>query len=386
MKNPIYFDNSATTKMHPKVLEKMLPFLNEYYGNPSSIHSFGRQTRVAIEEARETIAGLINADAGEIYFTSSATEANNFGIFGIAYTEMNESGKNKIVTYSSEHKSVLSPVEQLGKSGFSILLSESSADAAAIPENISKETDCNTSLVSIMSVNNETGAINDLPALAKSAHVKGAYFHTDAVQAFGKLKIDVKETNIDCMSFTSHKLHGPKGIAAMYAKSGLPLSPLIHGGGQERNRRGGTESPAAIIGFAEAAKIANGNIESNYLHVSELKNHFTAGLNLIDPVGICINGGNKSLPYIASITFNGDHYRTDSEAMLMYLDINGIAVSGGAACSSGTLKPSHVILSCGKSEEDAKGTIRFSFSSFNTIEEVDIALDILKAMSKKFRK
>lgn len=362
----------------------MLPFLNEEYGNPSSIHSYGRTVRVAIEEAREVIADYINADASEIYFVSNGTEANNFPIFGIAKTIFNETGQNRIITSSVDHACVLESFEELAKQGFNTELLPSSAEGNIKPEYLATEIDDNTSLVSLIHINNETGAINDIQKVSGVVTEKGIYFHSDAVQSFGKIEIDVKNLGVHSLSASAHKLHGPKGIGIVYAKSGTPLSPILFGGSQERNRRGGTEFPAGIIGFAEAVKIAKSESKTNFEKVSELRNYFIKSIYESKIEHIYINCMNTPFPYILSLTFNGEYYNNDSEAMLMYLDINGIAASNGAACTSGTLKPSHVIMNMGMSKEDALGTIRYSFSALNTKEEIDYTVEKLEQMTKKF--
>ena len=382
----VYFDNAATTKLHPKVFEKMLPFLKEDYGNPSSIHSYGRKVRVAIEEAREVIANFINADASEIYFVSSGTEANNFSLFGIAKTEFLESKKNSIITTKAEHHCVIDACKELINLGFDINFAEVNSATVVNEITIEKLINKNTSLVSVIHINNETGAVNDVLKISEICKKHNVYFHSDVVQSFGKVKINVKEIGVHSISASAHKINGPKGIGMVYAKSGTPLSPMIFGGSQERNRRAGTENAAGIIGFAEAVKIANENMFENEKVVKAIKEKFTNGLKEIDSKYIGINGGENSSPYILNITFNSDFYNNDAEAMLMFLDINGVAASNGAACTSGTLKPSHVILSSGKSEADANGSIRFSFSYENTLEEVEYVLEILEKMTKKFRK
>jgi cysteine desulfurase len=386
MKNsPIYFDNAATTPLHPKALERMLPFLSESFGNPSSIHSYGRKVRVAVEEAREVIANSINAKPGEIYFVSGGTEANNMALFGIGKTEFNESGRNKIISSKAEHHSVIESLEELSKLGFDISLTDANDDSTANLEKLINPVDEKTSLISVMHVNNETGSINDIKSIAEQGHRKNIIVHSDAVQSFCKIPIDVKQLGVDALSVSSHKIRGPKGAGALYVKSGTPLSPIIYGGSQERNRRGGTENPAAIVGFAEAVKIALSEMNDNFEYVKKLSDTFVKGIEEIDPAGIIINSRNNNFPYIINITLSSSHYRNDSEAILMYLDINGIAASNGAACTSGTLKPSHVILSMGKSVEDANGTIRFSLGRQNTPEEVEYALTVLEKMSRKFR-
>jgi cysteine desulfurase len=382
----VYFDNAATTPLHPRVFEKMKSFLTEDFGNPSSIHSFGRTVRVAIEESRETVANFINANPNEIYFTSGGTEANNFAVFGIAKTEFTESGRNKIFTSKVEHHCVLDAFEEMEKNGFEVNWLNVSHDSAVDWQSSAYLMDDKTSLVSLMYVNNETGAVNPIEEISSQLKQKNIFFHTDAVQGFGKFPIDVKKIGIDSLCGSAHKINGPKGTGFAYVKSGTPLSPLLFGGSQERNRRGGTENAAGIIGFAEAIRIAQESIQSNIDHAKKLKEKFIAGISTIDNEGIIINSVWNSSPFILSVTFKSDFYNNDSEAMLIYLDINGVAASNGSACTSGTIKASHVILGMGYLPEDAAGTLRFSFGRQNTVGEVDFVLDILNQMVKKFRK
>ncbi len=382
----VYFDNAATTKLDPRVLEKMLPYLKEDFGNPSSIHSFGRKARVAIEEARENIAGFLNADASEIYFVSNGTEANNFSLFGIAKTEFQESGKKKVITTNAEHHSVLESCEKLRDEGFDVDFAKVDGEGKINPQTISDSLDGNVSLVSVLHINNETGVVNPIKEISELKENSAFYFHTDAVQSFGKIRLDVKELGVDCLTFSGHKIHGPKGIGGVFAKSGTPLSPLIYGGSQERNRRGGTENVAAIVGMSEAVKIAQSEMDDNYKIVTSIFNEFIEGIKALNLEGLSVNITENQSPYVLSLTFNPEYFKSDSEAMLMYLDINGVAASNGAACASGTIKPSHVIAAMGKSEEEANGTIRFSFSHENTTEEVHYAIDVLKKMAHNFRK
>lgn len=379
----VYLDNAATTKPDKRVIDKMLPYLSESYGNPSSIHSYGRDVRVAVEDARETVAEFINADPGEIYFVSSGTEANNFALFGIAKDEYADSGKKHIITTKAEHPCVIDACKVLEEQGYDITYSDVSENSELPQQSLERATGQNTSLVSVIHINNETGAVNDIKALSGIAHEHGAYFHTDTVQSFGKAPIDVKAMGIDSLCASAHKMYAPKGTGIVYAKSGTPLAPMIHGGSQERSRRGGTENVAGIIGAAEAIRIAKTEMRENEEKVSLLKKKMAEGIGSID--GITINSAGGFSPYILSITFDGGTHNNDAEAMLMYLDINGIAASNGAACTSGTLKPSHVILSMGKSEADASGTIRFSFAPTNTIGEIDYAIGVIEKMDKKFR-
>lgn len=381
----IYLDNAATTAIHPKVIEKMIPFMKESYGNPSSIHSFGRNVRVAIEEAREIIANFINADSGEIYFTSGGTEANNFALKGIADGDKKDRGRNKIISSPIEHHCVLDYTEELSKNGSHISLVENGKDFLINHDKFKKELNNEVSLAAFMFVNNEVGSINDIKTLSSIAKGNSTYFHTDSVQAFGKIKIDVKELGVDSLAASSHKISGPKGAGFLYAKSGTPLEPLIIGGSQERNRRGGTENTLSIIGFAEAVRLLQDKIEDNYLYVKTLRDYFRDEL-LTQISDIQVNKPLNDFPYILNFSFDNNIYNNDSEGMLMYLDLNGVAVSSGSACTSGTLKPSHVLLNSGYEYEEAKGTIRISFSPFNTIEELDYALEVFYRLSKSFKK
>jgi cysteine desulfurase len=382
----VYFDNAATTPLHPKVIEVMNKYLAEEFGNPSSIHSFGRKTRVLVEEARERIARFIGANANEIYFTSGGTEANNFVIFGISKCDYCERKRNSILVSRADHYSVLDAALELSKNGFSIQIAEVDSTTKILTGGYKNLLSNSTSIVSFIHVNNETGSINEIKKLASHAHDVNSYFHSDAVQSFGKIPINVKELDLDSLTASAHKIHGPKGIGIAYVKSGTPVNPLIIGGSQERNRRGGTENVAAIAGFAEAVRIAALNMKINLDHVRDLKKVFLEGIKVIDNTGIKINGSADAVPYIASITFLSEYYQNDAEAMLIFLDIHGIAASNGAACTSGTLKPSHVILASGYNEDDARGTIRFSFSVQNTLNEVNYTLEILNNLARKFRK
>ncbi|MBL1215007.1 MAG: cysteine desulfurase [Ignavibacteriae bacterium] len=381
----VYLDNAATTPVHPKVLEKMLPFLKESFGNPSSIHSFGRSVRVAIEEARENVADFINADASEIYFTSSGTEALNFAILGMSRTIRDENGKSKIVTGANEHYAVIESFKALDKEGFDTHFIDSKYNGEIDYDEL-KENSEGAALISVMHVNNVLGSINNLSSVRKLAGESNAFFHTDAVQSFGKIKIDVNEIGCHALCASGHKLNGPKGIGMAYIKSETPIAPMMLGGSQERSRRGGTENVAGIIGFSEAVNLIRENIDYKFDYASKLKNRLITGLRSIDKAGIIINCLDNSTPHICSVTLSEEYYNNDAEAMLMYLDINGVAVSGGAACTSGTLKPSHAVLAIGHSKNNAAGTFRFSFGAQNRDEEIDYTLEVLKKMTDKFRK
>ena len=382
----VYFDNAATTRIHPKVFEKMLPYLKENFGNPSSFHSFGRKARVAIEDARETAADFIGANPSEIYFTSGGTESINFALNGIAKTNSNESCKNHLITTTVEHKAVLEKHNDLQNNGFDVDIlpvdSDSSIKASSIESNLTEK----TSLVSVIFTNNETGTINDINNISQKLSKEDLYLFTDAVQTFGKIKFEVNNFRIDSLSASAHKIYGPKGVGLLFVKSGTPLSPLLYGGSQERDRRAGTENVAGIVGFAEAIKIADEEMDDNYTNVSNIKNFFTENLLNHFNNKIEINGGDNTSPYILSLTFKSEFFNNDSEGMLMFLDINGVSASQGSACTSGILNPSHVILRMGKTINNANGTMRFSFSPQNTLGEVEYTLDVLAKMSKKFVK
>ena len=381
----VYLDNAATTPVHPKVFEKIKPFLTGNFGNPSSVHSYGRVVRVAIEEARETIAEFINSDPSEIYFTSGGTEANNFIIDGIATAEFLESTRNELITSNAEHHSVLDKIQEMQKKDFKITSLNVNSETMIGVSSIEQFCNEKTSLVSIMHVNNETGSVNDIKQISDFLKPRNVFFHTDAVQSIGKIKVDVKSLGIDALSGSAHKIYAPKGAGFAYVKGGTPLSSLLIGGSQERNRRGGTENVIGIIGLAEAVKLRKEVMEESIQHISKLRNRFIAGLQSFDSAGIFFNGGTNPLPYILSITLDSKKYRNDSESMIMFLDINGVAVSNGSACTSGTVKASHVILASGYSPADAAGTIRISFGIQNTEEEIDFALGIFEKLLKKFR-
>ncbi len=378
----IYFDNASTTKIHPKVLEAMLPYLKDNFGNASSIHSYGRKARVAIEDARELIADFIGAIPSEIYFTSGGTEAINFIINGIAKTNFAETGKNGLLTTPIEHKAVLDTHLNLIQNGFSYNFIEVDKSGSFNPISLKKKITNNTSLVSIMHTNNEIGTINNISNISEYLS-NDQYLFCDAVQAFGKTEIDVNQLKINALSASGHKIYGPKGIGLAYVRSGTPLSPLLFGGGQERNRRGGTENIAAIVGLAEAVKIAKKEMDENYKKITSLNNYFRKSINQVFGDKIEINGGSNTSPYILSLTFKSEYFNNDSETLLMALDINGIAASQGSACTSGAIKPSHVIFGIGKEIDDANGTIRFSFNPNNNFEEVDYTISFLRKIWKQ---
>ncbi len=354
----IYFDNAATTPVERRVLEAMYEFSREFFGNPSSVHSYGRKVKVKLEEAREICASFINADVSEIYFTSGGTEANNFIVRGVSQTLSEDYNVSNIFSTEGEHPSVSESLKYLERLGIEYLLLKLISDSSLNLNELSNVKNEN-SFFSVIHTNNETGAKNDLTKI-------------------------VQKLNVDALSASAHKIGGPKGTGLAYVKNGTPISQLIFGGSQERNRRGGTENIAGIIGFAEAVKIAEKEMNVNSVHVNNLKNVFSKELKNIFGDDVSFNGGNDSSPYILSVTFNPEIYKNDAEAMLMFFDVNGIALSAGSACSSGTLKPSHVITAARRNEEEAKSTLRISFGKENKLEEVDYALEIFLKFKNRF--
>lgn len=380
----VYLDNAATTRIDPRVSEAVTDYLNKSYGNPSSIHRLGREAKVELEEAREFIASFINADSSEIYFNSGGTEANNFPILNIPLEYSKESESKFVLSSKTEHLSVLESLSVLAENGFKVCFLDNDVYSKINYSQIEKYNKNDLSFISLIHINNETGADNNIADISKICEKNDFFFHTDSVQSFGKVKIDVKKTPVTSLSASGHKIHSLKGIGLTYIKNGTPIRPLIIGGSQERNRRGGTENLIGVIALKKAVEICEKELESDYIHVSNLKSQLMNNLNQLDS-NIFFNTQKDFSPYILSLTFDSQYYNNDSEAMLMFLDINGVAVSNGAACSSGTLKPSHVALSMDKSVQDAAGTIRLSFSKFNTLNEINFVTEIFEKFIKKFK-
>ena len=379
MKNVVYFDNAATTCVTKNVLESMIPFYQEKFGNPSSIYSVGRVAREAVDKAREEIAKCIGADKDEIYFTSGGSEANNWAIKGIAHT-LAKSGKKHIVTSQIEHHAVLHTVESLKKEGFEITYLDVDKDGLISPENLKNAIKEDTALVSIMYANNEIGTIQDIKKLSEVCKEKGVIFHTDAVQAVGHVKINVKEQGIDLLSLSGHKFHGPKGIGALYIRKGLKLENLIEGGAQENGHRAGTENVAGIVGLSVALKEACEHMEENNEKLIKMRDKLIEGLLKIDRSRL--NGHRKKrLPGNVNMCFEG----IEGESLLLMLDAKGICASSGSACTSGSLDPSHVLLAIGLPHEIAHGSLRLSLSDINTMEEVDFALETIPPIIDRLR-
>ena len=376
----IYLDNAATTPLAPEVLDAMRPFLTEEFGNASSVYQLGSRARVAIESARETVARAIGAETREIVFTSGGTEADNAAIKGALFKQYAEHAdwkKIKIVTSHAEHLAVLEPIEWFAKLGAEVTYVPVSPFGNAMFDG--NQITGDTSLVSLMMVNNETGAINQVSEITRIVKENSnALVHTDAVQALGKIPIDVKELGIDFLSLSAHKIHGPKGIGALYIKSGTPWEPLLHGGSQERNRRGGTESVALAVGFAEAVKLLPSPPWGRGQGEGSLRHYLLSKLARIPEVVLNSATDESSVDSIVNFTFIPEVLaRLDADALIIRFDLEGIAVSNGAACTSGSQQPSHVLLAIGKSKEVASKSVRVSFSRYNTVEDIDRLVEVV---------
>lgn len=379
IKKPIYFDHAATTPLCKEALNKMLPYFTENFGNANSQHVFGRNAVKAVDEARDTIAKLINAKPTEVYFTSGGTEADNWALRGAMHA-LKDKGRHFIIS-PIEHAAMLSTAKALKKEGFSFDLMKVDEFGLVDTEHLKSIIRPDTVFVGCMLANNEVGTIEPVKEIADIAHNNGAVFFTDAVQAAGVLKTDVKEIKADMMSISSHKIYGPKGIGALYIRNGLKIDGIITGGHQERMKRGGTTNVPAIVGFAEAFKIACSEMEENFKYVSSLRDRFIDRV-LSEVPFVKLNGPRENrLPANADFSFKF----IEGESILFSLDLAGIAVSSGSACSSGSLEPSHVLLAMGLPEELAHGSIRFSFGKHNTAEEIDYAVDIIKAAVERLR-
>lgn len=363
--NRIYADNAATTALSPEVLQDMMPYLTTVYGNPSSMYSIGSEAQKAVELARVDVAEAINALPREIFFTSGGSESDNWAIKGVARA-LKAKGKNHIITSAFEHHAVLHTCDALKKEGFEITLLDVHSDGLVRPEELEAAIKDTTALVSIMYANNEIGTIQPIEELGAVCRRHGVLFHTDAVQAMGNVPIDVKKQNIDLLSMTAHKLHGPKGCGALYIRQGVRPQILIDGGAQERGMRAGTENVAGIVGLASAVKRAKATMEQRTERLTGLRNRLIDSLSKIERSRL--NGDReKRLPGNINMCFEG----IEGEALLLRLDLMGICASSGSACTSGSLDPSHVLLAIGLPHEIAHGSLRLSFSDETTEEDID---------------
>lgn len=384
---PIYLDHAATTPLDPEVLEAMIPYFTEASANANSAHQLGRRAKVAVEDSRETIASILGAEPSEIVFTSGGTESDNAAIRGV-FEVAHRKGRSEIVTSEIEHHAVIHPAECLKLSGANPKYVPVSPSGGITAEALSRICGDKTAIVSLMHVNNEVGTINPIADLADVAHQHGAYFHTDAVQSVGKLPVNVNELKVDFLSLSGHKLNGPKGIGVLFVKNGSPWIPLIHGGSQEKRRRGGTLNVPAIVGLASAMTKAEAQRQTRWTHYQQCRTLLLEALTEQADGYFEINGGLDSeverVPHILNLCFHSPEGKTlDGEMLLLNLDIENVCVSNGSACTSGAVEPSHVLLGMGISTEQAMSSIRLSIGHSNTPEELTHAAKTIAKVVKR---
>ncbi|MEN6412298.1 MAG: cysteine desulfurase NifS [Veillonellales bacterium] len=375
----IYLDHSATTYIKPEVFDEMLPYLNTYYGNPSSIYSLARITETAIDEAREQAAKALNADKSEIFFTGGGSEGDNWALKGIAFANKNRG--NHIITTKIEHHAVLHACQFLEKNGFEVTYLPVDSQGFINLDELRQAITDKTILVSIMFANNEIGTIEPISEIAKICREKKIYFHTDAVQAVGHVPIDVKALNVDLLSMAGHKIYGPKGVGVLYIRKGVKIENLIHGGGQERGRRAGTENIAGIVGLGKAIEMATADIQGESERLRRLRDKLIQGLSSIPHSKLNGPAGDKRLPGNVNMCFRF----IEGESLLLLLDSKGISASSGSACTSGSLDPSHVLLAIGLPHEIAHGSLRLTLGSATTEEDIDYTIEVLPGIVQRLR-
>ena len=377
--NTIYLDNSATTKTDEEVLKAMLPYFSENYGNPSSIYKIGRENKKAVEEAREKVAKVLNCEPNEIYFTAGGSESDNTAIRGIAYSYKNKG--NHIITSKIEHPAVLETCKQLEKEGFEVTYVGVDENGIIRLDELENSIKPTTTLITIMFANNEIGTIQPVKEIGEIAKKNNIAFHTDAVQAVGSERIDVKEMNIDSLSLSAHKFYGPKGVGALYVRKGIKFDKFINGGHQERNKRAGTENVPGIVGLGKAIELAYDSLEEHNKKIKELRDYYVERVKEKIPY-IKINGDmQKRLVGNSNISFRF----IEGEGLLLNLDLKGICASSGSACTSGSLDPSHVLLAIGLPHEIAHGSLRVSIGKYNTKEEIDYTVESLVEIVGRLR-
>ncbi|MGL4282624.1 MAG: cysteine desulfurase NifS [Eubacterium aggregans] len=375
----IYLDNAATTPVDERVLPEMLPYFSEYYGNPSSVYQEGHEAKRAVENARRQVADSIGADPKEVYFTAGGSESDNWAIKGVA--RKNRKKGNHIITTTIEHHAVLHTCQTLEREGFEVTYLPVDEYGLISLEDLKAAIRDETILVSIMFANNEIGTVEPIKAIAEIVKPKGIIFHTDAVQALGNIPIDVKDLNVDLMSLSSHKSYGPKGVAALYIRKGVPIENLIDGGAQERRRRAGTENTPAIVGFGKAAELASEEMDANIAHMKDLRDALIEGVMTKIPQ-VRLNGHpTERLPGNANFCFE----YIEGESILLSLDLIGVAGSSGSACTSGSLDPSHVLLAIGLPAGIAHGSLRLTIGRHTTREDIDFVVDNLVTIIERLR-
>jgi len=381
--NRIYLDHTATTPLDLRVMEAMRPCFSGTFGNASSVHSYGRDARELLERARGLIAQAVGAEPAEIFFTSGGTEADNLAITGVMSAVR---GREGIVTSLAEHHAVLEPCRSLAANGKDVSFLPVDPHGAVDIDALRREVGGGTALVSIMHANNETGTISAIQPIAAVAHQAGALFHTDAVQSAGKIPLDVRALGIDLMTLSAHKMYGPKGIGALFVRRGVPLDPMLHGGGQERGRRPGTENVPLAVGFAEAFRLALEERAEESARLGSLRDALERRVRELFPRVIVNGDPGARLPHILNISFPADVFLLEGDMLVMNMDLEGIAVTSGSACTSGSLDPSHVILAMGRDEKTAKATLRFSFGKGNTADDVEYVAGKLDVVIRRMLK
>lgn len=379
MTNKIYMDNAATTPLKREVLDAMMPYLTEEYGNASSIYATGRDAKRALDEARQTVADALGAKANEIYFTSCGSEADNWAIQGVAYANKNR-GRH-IISSQIEHHAVLHTLQYLEKQGFEVTYLPVDEYGLVRPDDLKDAIRPDTILITIMYANNEIGTIEPIDKLAQIAHEHKIVFHTDAVQAVGHVPLNVKELDVDLLSLSAHKLYGPKGVGALYIKNSVKLDNFLHGGAQERGRRAGTENVAGIVGLAKAIGLATAEINENVAHLTTLRDKLIRGIQAQIPY--CRLNGHPTKRLCNNVNFSFEFI--EGESLLLMLDMKGVAASSGSACTSGSLDPSHVLLAIGLKHEIAHGSLRLSIGDFTTEEDIDYVLEVLGPIVQRLR-
>ena len=377
--NRIYMDNAATTRVTEPVFEAMKPYFCEKFGNPMSVHSFGRESRRAVEEARRQVAAALNADSREIYFTGCGTESDNWALRGAAYARGNT--RRTLVTTTIEHHAILHTAEQLEKEGFKVVYVPVDEFGIVKLDEMEKAITEDVFLVSVMTANNEIGTIQPIEEIARMAHAKGALFHTDAVQAIGSVKINVKAMGIDLLSLSGHKFHAPKGVGALYMKNSVHIERLIRGGAQERTQRAGTENLASIVGLGKAIELATADIDAHNAKLTGMRDHMISEILTRIPETRLNGDATRRLPGNVNVSVR----YIEGESLLLSLDLKGIAASSGSACTSGALDPSHVLLAIGLPHEVAHGSLRLTMNEENTMEEVDTVVEALVEIVKRLR-
>lgn len=379
MSKCIYMDNAATTQVYPEVFDAMKPYFTEFYGNPSSIYSFAGNSKKAVEDARKTIADFLGARTEEIYFTGGGSESDNWALKATADAYANK-GKH-IITSKIEHHAILHTCEYLEKKGFEVTYLDVDEKGFVNPADVEKAIRPDTILVSIMTANNEIGTIEPIAEIGKIAKDHGVLFHTDAVQAFGHIPMNVDEMNIDMLSASGHKINGPKGIGIMYIRKGVKIGSFVHGGAQERQRRAGTHNVPGIVGIGKAVELARDNMKERMEYETKLRDHLISRVMEEIPYAKLNGDKVKRLPNNVNVCFRF----IEGESMLILLDQNGVCGSSGSACTSGSLDPSHVLLAIGLPHEIAHGSLRLTLSEKNTMEEVDFTVDKLKGIIERLR-